>query len=170
MTPAAERDRPWPPPDALERDAIVAFLGFLHLTAVNKVAGLDEAQARATPIESSPVLSLLGLVKHLTAVQRAHIQREIGGLDLPELWRHDDFDFDFRVGDDETIASVMAAFDAEWTHSQATLAVADWEADCVVHGEPVRVARLVVDVLQESARHVGHIDIVRELIDGAKGE
>jgi hypothetical protein len=87
MTPVGERERAWPPRDGHERDAIVAFLGFLHVTAVNKVAGLSEAQARATPIESSPAMSVLGLVKHLTAVQRAHLQREIGRLDLPELWR-----------------------------------------------------------------------------------
>jgi hypothetical protein len=46
----------------------------------------------------------------------------------------------------------------------------DWDSFVEVYGRQVRVARLVVDVLQESARHLGHLDIVRELIDGTTGE
>jgi hypothetical protein len=121
-------------------------------------------------VATSPVVSPLGLIKHLTAVQRQHIQRHVGGSDLPPLWSHDDTTAEFRVAPDETIASVLAAFDAEWAASQATLAAADWSAMVEVYGKPVRVGRLVVDVLQETARHVGHLDIVRELIDGATGE
>jgi hypothetical protein len=50
------------------------------------------------------------------------------------------------------------------------LASLDLDSMIVADGEPVRAIRLVVDVLQESARHLGHIDILRELIDGVRGE
>jgi hypothetical protein len=112
----------------------------------------------------------LGLIKHLTAVQRQHIQRTIGGRDLPSLWRSDDHDFEFRVGADETIASVIAAYDAEWELTQETLRTSDWTALVAGGNGPVRAERLLTDVLQESARHLGHLDILRELIDGTKGE
>ncbi|HEY0640838.1 MAG TPA: DinB family protein [Pseudonocardiaceae bacterium] len=164
------RDRPWPEPELGLRESVLEYFQFVHTTAVNKVAGLSEEAARATPLASSPVMSVLGLIKHLTAVQRQHVQLHVGGAELPQLWRHEDTTWDFRVAADETIDSVVAAFDAEWERSRATLAAADWDATVEVYGRPVRVGRLLVDVLQESARHLGHLDIVRELVDGATGE
>lgn len=109
-------------------------------------------------------------MKHLTAVQREHIQRHIGDADLPSLWDADDHDHEFRLGPDDTIDAVVAAFDAEWARSRATLAHTDLDATITAYGAPVRAGRLLVDVLQESARHLGHMDVVREMIDGAKGE
>jgi hypothetical protein len=164
------RDRSWPDDDAGVFDLIVQFLGFLSTTAVNKLAGLTEEQARVTPLPTSPHMSLLGVLKHLTAVQREHIQRRIGGSDLPSLWRSDDHDFEFRVGADETIATVVAAFDDEWARSQATLATVDPAAPVLVQWRSENVGRVVVDVVQETARHVGHIDMLRELLDGTRGE
>lgn len=137
---------------------------------VNKVAGLTAEQARMAPIASSPTLSPLGLIKHLTAVLRQHVQIHIGGKDLPVLWRSDDHDFEFRIGSEETITSVVAAFDSECSMTRETLTGLDLETAIVAYGEPNRAGRLLVDVLQESARHLGHMDIVRELIDGSKGE
>jgi hypothetical protein len=166
----AERDRPWPDNDADLAGSVLGFLQFLHTTCVNKVAGLDEAQARATPLATSPAMSPLGVLKHLTAVQRQHVQIHIGGADLPQLWRHDDTTWDFRVCPEETVESVVAAFDAEWARSRQTLAAVDWDAEITCYGRPVRVARLLVDVLQESARHLGQLDVLRELLDGATGE
>ena len=64
----------------------------------------------------------------------------------------------------------VAAFESEWSQSRTTLASLDLDSMIVADGEPVRAIRLVVDVLQESARHLGHIDILRELIDGVRGE
>lgn len=99
-----------------------------------------------------------------------HIQRTIGGQDLPSLWRSDDHDHEFRIGPAETIASVVAAYDAEWERSQQTLREVDWSGSIEGYRGPIRIERLLLDVLQESARHLGHLDVVRELIDGARGE
>ena len=170
MPPIPYRDRPWPDRDLPLDGSVVGYFQFVHTTCVNKVAGLDEEQARATPLPSSPVMSVLGLIKHLTAVQRQHIQRHAGGSDLPSLWRAADHDHEFRLGPDDTIASVVDAFDEEWQRSRTTLATIDWDATVTVYDRPVRVGRLLVDVLQECARHLGHLDIVRELVDGTKGE
>jgi hypothetical protein len=164
------RDRPWPARDLSLRESVVGYLEFLCTTCVNKLAGLDEAQARATPLPSSPVMSPLGLVKHVTAVLRQHVQIHAAGSDLPSLWRSGDHDFEFRLGPDDTVERVVRALDEEWARSTATLAELDWDAQVEVYGELVHVRRLVVDVLQECARHVGHLDVVRELVDGAKGE
>ena len=164
------RPRPFPERSLPLDESIVAFLGFVHDTVANKVAGLTDEQARATPVSTSPVLSPLGLVKHLTAVYRQHIRIHIGGEDLPPLWRADDHDHEFRIADDESIESVIAAFDEEWELSRATLATIDLESSITAYGNPNTAGRLLVDVLQECARHLGHLDIVRELIDGSTGE
>jgi hypothetical protein len=179
------RSREWPDRDATLAESAIAFLDFVRVTSINKLAGLTEEQARVTPLRSSPVMSPLGLIKHLTAVQRQHIQIHIGGRDLPSLWRADDHDYEFRIGADETIDSVVAAFDDEWERSRATLSGLDMpnidmpnidmpnidmEARIIAYGQPNRVGRLLMDVVQESARHLGHLDIVRELIDGSTGE
>lgn len=65
---------------------------------------------------------------------------------------------------------MVAAFESEWSQSRTTLANLALDSMIVADGEPVRAISLVVDVLQESAWHLGHIDILRELIDGVRGE
>lgn len=164
------RPRDFPPGGTTLPEAVVDFLGFVQTTTVNKLAGLSEEQARATPIPSSPLMSPLGLVKHMTAVLRQHIQIHIGGRDLPPLWCSDDRDHEFRLEPDDTIVAVVASFDEECRRSQTTLAASNMDAAIVTYGKPNRVGRLLIDVLQESARHLGHLDIMRELIDGSKGE
>jgi hypothetical protein len=86
------------------------------------------------------------------------------------LWRADDLDFEFRLSPEDTIERVVADFDDECERSRRTLAGLDTEAAIVAYGNPSRAGRMLVDVLQECARHVGHMDIVRELVDGATGE
>ena len=164
------RPRPWPDDDLDLISAVIDYFRFLHDTAVNKVAGLSEDQARVAPIPSSPVVSPLGLIQHLTAVYRQHLQIHLAGSDLPTLWPTRDTAADFRVADGDAIADVIAAFDAEFARAMTAVRAADPDAMVAAYGRPVRVGRLLADVQQEVARHVGHLDIVRELIDGATGE
>lgn len=170
MIDSIPRVREWPANDLALLESVVGFLEFVSVTAINKLEGLSEEQARATPLATSTAMSLLGLIKHLTAGHRQHIQRHIGGSELPSLWRADDTTFEFRLGPDETIATVVAAFDDELKRSRDTLASMDPEASVLAYERPTRVGRVLVDFLQESARHLGHIDIVREVIDGKTGE
>ncbi len=168
--PLTVRDRSFPPRDLDLPGSVLAFLTFVQTTTINKVAGLTEEQARTTPIPTSPVMSPLGLVKHMTAVLRQHVQIHIGGLDLPGLWDANDHEFEWRLTAADTIETVIAQFDAECERSHQTLTGLDLESSVVAYGNPNRAGRLLVDVLQESARHLGHLDIVRELIDGTTGE
>lgn len=164
------RDRPFPPTDIDISSSLLAFLGFVQTTAINKVAGLSESQAAMTPIPSSPVMSPLGVLKHLTAVLRQHVQIHIGNHNLPPLWNSGDHDFEWRLSPEDTITNVIARFDEECALTRTTLTGLDMETPIVSYGKPNRVGRLLVDVLQECARHLGHLDIVRELIDGSTGE
>jgi Protein of unknown function (DUF664) len=103
-------------------------------------------------------------------VQRQHIQIHIGAQNMPLLWDPTDVDAEFRLREVDTVGAVVAAFDEECDRSRRTLAGLDPGIVITAYGEPNSVGRLLVDVLQESARHLGHLDILRELIDGERGE
>ena len=164
------RERSWPDPDLSLQQSVIEYFDFVRTTAVNKVAGLSDDQARTTPLATSPLMSPLGLVKHLTAVLRQHVVIHAGGRALPSLWRGDDHGFEFRIGPHDTITAVVDAYDAETDLAKEILSSLDWNGVVEVYGRPVRTGRFVTDVLQECARHLGHLDVVRELIDGSTGE
>ena len=166
-------ERQWPETFAADELTLqLEFLQFLRATAVNKIAGLSRELACATPISSSPLLSLAGVIKHLTAVERFWISRIAGGKDLPALWDDSDVDFDFRVSEDETPAELVSAYREEWRLSaQAISGMLPSDATRGHDGRKARTVRWVLShLIQETARHVGHMDILRELADGQKGE
>ena len=99
---------------------LLDFLQFLRATAVNKLAGLSVPQAAATPLPSSPRMSALGVVKHLTAVERWWLAIEAGGADLPSLWAGSP-DPSWDVAPEDTPASVVAAYKAEWARVEKAL-------------------------------------------------
>lgn len=144
------------------------FLQFLRATAVNKVAGLEAEQAVATPLPTSPRMSALGVVKHLTAVERWWLCIEAGGADLPSLWAGTP-DPSWDLTPDDTPASVVAAYRAEWARAEKALRGLGPD-DRTRRRAEFTVRWVVAHVVQETARHVGHLDLLRELADGEVGE
>jgi Protein of unknown function (DUF664) len=144
------------------------FLQFLRATAVNKVAGLPAELAAATPLPSSPRMSALGVVKHLTAVERWWLCIEAGGADLPSLWAGTP-DPSWDLTPDDTPASVVAAYRAEWARAEKALGGLGPD-DRSRRRSEFTVRWVVAHVVQETARHVGHLDVLRELADGEVGE
>jgi len=144
------------------------FLTFLRITAASKVAGLDPAQGALAPIPTSPVVSAMGVLKHLTAVERYWISIIGGGSDLPELWG-EDADASWKFGPDETPSSVIADYQAEWERSDRALAGRGPDEPTAVADDKT-IRWILTHVIQETARHVGHLDFLRELADGTKGE
>jgi len=170
---AAPLDREWPIVWADDELRLQwEFLTFLRITVVNKIAGLTPAQAAATPLPTSPLLSLTGIVKHLISVERWWLSIVGGASDLPDLWADGDPDTDFRLTGEDTPARVVAAYRAEWGHSEWALAgMAPGDAAKLsLRGEDRTVRWLLTHLIQETARHVGHMDVLRELADGTRGE
>lgn len=166
-------DRSWPQTFARDELTLLReFLQFLRATAVNKLAELDTELGRATPLPSSPVMSLMGVIKHLTSVERFWISIVAGGRDLPDPWEGDDADADFRLSDDDTIGSVVAAYRTEWERSDdATAGLQAEDETKELVGDKRRTIRWIyTHLIQETARHVGHLDVLRELADGRTGE
>lgn len=161
--------RSWP--DGLAKDEAGIqwdFLRFLRATAVTKVAGLSREQAATTPLASSPRMSALGVLKHLTAVERWWLSIEAAGLDVPSLWTGSpDPSWDLTEEDDPV--SVVEAYRAEGARAEKALAGVSPDDRSRRSGE-FTVRWVLAHVVQETARHTGHLDILRELADGTVGE
>lgn len=152
-----------------ERDALTQQLDFHRATLLGKLDGLDDEQLRR-PMTASG-LSLLGLVKHLAETEHGWFVRIYGGLPEPDLFASDgEPDADFRVGPEETADVVVGRYVR--TCERARAMVAAGQLDDVVTtpwGAPVNLRSILAHLLQETARHNGHADLIREAIDGTTG-
>jgi hypothetical protein len=154
-----------PPYAADETTMVLAFLDYLRETVVQKIEGLTEDQARWRPAPTAN--SLLNLVVHLTGVEQNWFERAIAG-------RKTDRDRDAELADlppDVTIASAVDAYRRRWVVSNEIATGVSPDDLCKserTHGMQVRW--VLVHLLEETARHAGHADITRELIDGSTGE
>ncbi|RRR43733.1 DinB family protein [Mycolicibacter terrae] len=168
------------PPVSDERHALREFLAY-HQSAYFAVAyGLTDEQARATPAASA--LSIGGLIKHATGMQRSWMARVAAAPDAPpadprpreEIAR--EFQDQHVLRPDETLAGALEAFAAQNAETLRLVAAADLDAAVPVPRDapwfPTDIDAWTVrwvfhHVINELARHAGHADIIRESIDGA---
>jgi uncharacterized damage-inducible protein DinB len=153
-------------PVADERDALLTFLA-LQRTAVRAAAyGLTDEQARRRPAAST--LSLGGLVKHVARTERRWVVAGIAGQPLPGLWPIQDWPADFQLTGEETLAGLLDYYNetAELT-SRIVAAISDLgQPSAVSHEQSARW--VLFHLIQETARHAGHADIIREELDGKR--
>ena len=161
-------------PVADERDGLLAYLAQQRDGLRFAVHGLSDAQAAATPTVSA--LSLGGLIKHCTFVERHWMVEIVMQRPLPEL-QAQGYGGAFQLQNGETLASILDAYAAAAAETEAIVAaIPDL-------GQPVPVPRdspwfpkdveawsvrwVLLHIIQETARHAGHADIIREALDGA---
>jgi len=134
-----------------------------------KTAGLSDEQLREPMTPSG--MSLLGLVKHLAAVEYGWFCLTFGRETEPLPFDLDDPEADFRIGPDETTAQVMAFYDRAC--AAADLAIEELPLDAegqAWFGETVSMRWVLIHMVEEVARHAGQVDILRERIDGLVGD
>jgi hypothetical protein len=131
-----------------------------------KCAGLDDAQLKLRACEPS-TLSLLGLVRHMTEVERGWFRRHIGGEQVPPMYYTDQApDDDFDALDSTPVAEVFERYEREVELCRQALDGVPFDQAA---GE--RSVRWIVShMVEEYARHNGHADLLRERIDGAIGD
>lgn len=134
-----------------------------------KLEGLDEEQARRPMTPSGT--SLLGLVKHLAAVEYGWFC-ETFGRDTELLpFDEDDADADLRPGPHETTKDIVAFYRRARTAADRVIEDNDLdELGRAWFGDEVSLRWVLIHMIEETARHAGHMDIVRELIDGTTGD
>jgi uncharacterized damage-inducible protein DinB len=159
-----------------ERDGLIAFLEQQREAVRNACFGLTDEQARATPAPSS--LSLGGLVKHLVQVEgtwRARIEGQNLGGDSDQSAAFAAYREGFRLSANETLAGTLDDYaTAAAETDRVVVAVADLsrpvhlpEAPWLPDSEGCTVRWVVLHLLEETARHAGHADLLREALDGA---
>jgi uncharacterized damage-inducible protein DinB len=144
------------------------------MTFEMKCEGLDAEQMAQRSVPPSS-MSLLGLVRHLAGVEHHWFRRALEGhMDLPRLFKSpDDRDLDFNgaVADDAVLAEAWEAWHGEVAHGQTYLSsVEDLGATLDYQGDQVEIRDIVVHLVEEYARHVGHADLLRECVDGRTGQ
>ncbi|MGW7052385.1 DinB family protein [Streptomyces sp. NPDC054887] len=162
-----------PPTTAGEREMLETWLEFHRETLALKCAGLNDEQLRETSAPPS-TLSLLGLVRHMTEVERGWFHRVLGGEDAPKLYYSDENpDGDFQVTERDTWAEAHTA----WRDAigRARELAAQHSLDDLGKGEhrsgkPYNLRWIYVHMIEEYARHNGHADLLRERIDGTTGD
>jgi uncharacterized damage-inducible protein DinB len=154
-----------------EREMLEAWLEWHRITLLLKCEGLDDMGRKARPVATSK-LSLHGLVRHMAEVERNWFTRVLlRQPTAPPIF------FDPAVEDSE----LVPLDDAGWEDDLAT-----WQAECersrqhaaghalhdtgVRRGEEVSLRWIYVHMVEEYARHNGHADLIREMIDGAVGD
>ncbi|MGO9342024.1 MAG: DinB family protein [Acidimicrobiales bacterium] len=163
------------PPVADEREALLGYLDQQRYVVRIAAYRLDDEQARATPTPSA--LSVGGIIKHLSAVERSWMDTV--------MQRHksfssaDDYQDNLRVGADDTLQSILDDYSKA---ASETRQIVDSIPDL---GQAVPIPAdvpwfpkdhdawslrwVLLHLIEETARHAGHADIIREAIDGATG-
>ncbi|MDP9296335.1 MAG: DinB family protein [Actinomycetota bacterium] len=144
-------------------------LDFLRATVVNKVAGLSDEQAFGHPVQPSE-LTPAGTVKHLTGVERFWFSIDFAGADLPWPWTEEDPHGAFGLTQGDTLEGIVAAYRAECDRSRREVAGAAVDDRARGSGMTFTLRYALVHMIEETARHCGHLDLLRERIDGQTGE
>ena len=155
------RDTPPPRTGHGEKDVLVGFLDYLRESVIGKVLGVPEPLVRTPGVDSGT--NLLGLLKHLTRVEQYMF---LGSTvtDWPST---------FRADPDETVDALAVAYeDAVAEANRVIAACDDLEAAVPNHVKDKDAPSMrwaLVHMIEETGRHAGHLDILRELADGSTG-
>lgn len=156
-----------------EKEVVLGYLDHYRATLELKCSGLDAEQLARRSVPPS-TLSLLGLVRHLAAVEHHWSRRVLlGGTELPRLYRtpgNHDADFDDAVADDRVVAEAWEAWHREVAHAREVEATVELGSTVPSGGEEIEVRDVLVHLVEEYARHLGHADLLREVVDGRIGQ
>jgi hypothetical protein len=144
-----------------ERGTVMSLLQFQRESFLRKVEDLDDEAARSSPVPSGT--SLLWLTRHLAYAESIWVLGRFAGRpqDVPPN----------EVPGGDTVAAAVEAYRATWRAVDEVVAGASFDdTGAVGEGRPVVDLRWIMShLLEETARHAGHADIIRELLDGATG-
>jgi uncharacterized damage-inducible protein DinB len=157
-----------------ERTTLIEYLRAYRLTLEMKCVALDAEQLARRSVPPS-TMSLLGLVRHLTEVERHWFRRVMAGQQAPKLYCTDadpHGDWEGALGDPEVVSHAWdlwrdeIAFAEEFTAQTTDLGALGRMQDA----RTIQLREVLVHMIEEYARHCGHADLLRERIDGRVGQ
>jgi hypothetical protein len=166
-------ERPFPEIRAVgERTLLEGILDWYRDGVIAKIDGLTDEQAKQRSVGSPS--TVIGMVKHLAGVEDSWFHDRFAGRPEPDVWARVDFeadpDWDFTSAWDDTVADTVGLYRDACARSRAAAAGHGLDDLAVNSPRPFNLRWAYVHLVEETARHLGHMDILRELTDGARGE
>jgi Protein of unknown function (DUF664) len=164
-------ERPHVPTSGDERLQLDGWLDFYRATLLAKCDGLNVAQLKTRPLATS-ALSLLGIVRHMTFVEQVWFETTFAGTDTVDYYKTEgDRDADFNDLDSDAAETVFDLYQAVVAASGdlASGHSLDEHAKKPRRGRDVDLRWIYLHLIEEYARHCGHADLIREMIDGTTG-
>ena len=166
---------PFPEPTAFRTsraEVLLAYLDYFRSVVLDKLDGLDGAELRTSRLPSG--WTPLELLQHLIFVERRWLVWGFLGQPMADPWgdRRDDR---WHVADDVRLPDLVAALYEQAAVTRDIVEAHDLDevgrsSDRWSGAPPATLERVLLHLVQEYARHAGHLDIVRELVDGRTGE
>lgn len=165
-------DRPGAGENWDERSLLLTMLRYTQETAVEKVHGLSQELARTTPLATSPRMAPANVLNHLRWVERSWVNDDLLGGEDDGPWTDENPDAEFDEGSALPLDKVIRLYEEEGARTRAVFAEHDLDALMAraTPERPITARWILLHLIEETARHNGHLDILREMADGAVGD
>ncbi len=151
-----------------ERELLDVFLDCQRATVALKADGLSDQDAARRLLPSSTTVT--GLLRHLADVERSWVAETFAALPYDRRHGSDaDPDGEWRVTADDSLTDAIADYRAACAESRTILAGRELDEQCA-SGLPAQLRWVLLHLIEETARHAGQLDVLRELLDGVTGE
>ncbi|MEU9208277.1 DinB family protein [Streptomyces sp. NPDC048415] len=160
------------PPAWDERTQLTTFLDYARATAHAKCEGVSPEDARKAPLPGSPLMTLSGLISHLRWVEYSWFQVVFLGQEDEGPWTDEDPDREMRIAVDVPMADLLDQYEEQCVRYRKLVADHDLDSKAqrpIRDGRQVDLRWILLHLIEETARHNGHLDILRELVDGRTG-
>jgi hypothetical protein len=156
-----------------DRSILLQMLDYTRRTALKKCEGLSDEDARRQVLTTSPLMTMSGIVSHLRWVEWSWLQMDFLGRPDEGPWTEDEPDREFTYRLDGPLSVVLDDYVQMAREHDAQIAT--WDLDQVAakplsDGSTPTLRWILTHLVEENARHNGHLDIVRELLDGTTGD
>lgn len=155
-----------------ERTTLDTFHDYARATLVAKCAGLTDEAARRAPIPTSPLMTVAGLVSHLRWNEHWWFESMFLGEPDQGPWTDENPDADFTVALEAPLARLVEEYEAQCARVREKIAGIDLNTlsqGIDSSGTKLTLRWVIGHMTEETARHNGHLDIIRELLDGTTG-
>ncbi|SCD51412.1 Uncharacterized damage-inducible protein DinB (forms a four-helix bundle) [Streptomyces sp. TverLS-915] len=156
-----------------ERTQLTTFLDYARDTARAKCEGVSPEHARTAPLPGSPLMTMSGVINHLRWVEYYWFQVVLLGEEDEGPWTDEDPDREMRIAVDSPLPRLLAAYADQSARYRALVARTPLDKQAqrpTRDGRHVDLRWILLHLTEEIARHNGHLDILRELLDGTKGQ
>ncbi|WP_144119601.1 DinB family protein [Catellatospora sichuanensis] len=157
-----------------ERATLTTFLDYARATVRAKCEGISDEAARRAPLPDSPLMTVKGLVSHVRWVEYSWFQVVLLGEEDAGPWTKEEPDREFTFALDVPIEQLLDEYEAQSARYRELVASLDLDTlaqrDLRGAGRPATLRWILFHLVEEIARHNGHLDVVRELVDGTKGD